>query len=124
MESKSTCSPRSRRPTGAARTRSVVALAGALLFTSLFVDVGVARAEYPEGWVDPDFERIGACIGVCGSAILLKGALAKYSFGSSCLGCLYSLAKEFNEWANSVDYKCTTGTLGMPCGDDRVREAY
>lgn len=124
MESKGTSSPRDRRPTGATRHRSVVALAAALLFTSLFVDVGVARAEYPEGWIDPDLEQIGGCIGVCGSAILLKGALAKYGFGSSCLGCIYSLAKEFDEWASTVDYTCTTGTLGMPCGDDRVWEDY
>ncbi|MFN2384444.1 MAG: hypothetical protein ABR559_09325 [Gemmatimonadota bacterium] len=122
MESKSTSSPRSRRRAGAGRPRSVVALAAALLVTSLFVDVGVARAEYPEGWVDPDLERLGSCIGMCGSAFLLKGALAKYGFGASCLGCLYGLAKEFNDWAGSVDYNCVTGVLGMPCGDDRVRE--
>ena len=42
------------------RGRTLVALAAALLFFSLFVDVGVARAEYPAGWVDPTVGEAGA----------------------------------------------------------------
>ena len=66
MESKSTNASRARPRAGGPRSGSVLALAAALLVTSLFVDVGVARAEYPEGWVDPDLERLGpasACAG-------------------------------------------------------------
>ena len=59
MESKS---PRTRvaKSRSAARRSSVLALATALLFTSLFVDVGIARAEYPAGWEDPDLGELGS----------------------------------------------------------------
>ena len=124
MGSKNPSHPGGPRRSGAAPHRSVVILAAALLFTSLFVDVGVARAEYPEGWADPDFSELGGCIGVCGSAILLKGPIAKYGFGASCLGCLWNLAVEFNDYINTIreDGDCYTGMLGMPC--DGTREWY
>ena len=53
MESK-TSRTRVAKSRSAARRTSILALAAALLFTSLFVDVGVARAEYPAGYEDPD----------------------------------------------------------------------
>jgi hypothetical protein len=100
----------------------VVALAAAILFTSLFVDVGVARAEYPAGWEDPDLMSIGACIGYCGAAFTVKGVLAKYGFGSSCLGCVINLFGEINDWIQASDPgNCYTGVLGQPCGG---REEY
>ncbi len=102
---------------GTIRHRSVVALAAALLFISLFVDVGVARAAYPAGWEDPDLMQIGACIGYCGTAFASKGALAKYAFGSSCLGCVIKLFGEINDWMQATDPgNCYTGVLGQPCG--------
>lgn len=102
--------------------RFVVALAAAFLFTSLFVDVGIARAEYPAGWEDPDLMEIGACIGYCGTAFASKGALAKYAFGASCLGCVIKLFGEINDWMQTVEPgNCYTGVLGQPCGG---REYY
>lgn len=116
MESKCTRSRRTRRRTGAARPRSVVALAAALLFTSLFVDVGVARAEYPEGWNDPDLGEIGACLITCGAFWTSKGPVAKYGLAAGCIGCAWRLFGEVNEWMNSLDGNCYTGVLGQPCG--------
>jgi hypothetical protein len=112
------------RRTGVTRRPSVVALAAALLFATLFVDVGVAHAEYPAGWEDPDLAVLGACVGTCGSLILMKGAVAKYSFGAGCLACVWQIAVELNDYFNSINEvgDCYTGMLGMPC--DGTREWY
>jgi hypothetical protein len=98
-----------------ATRRSVVAAAALLLITSLFVDVGVARAEYPAGWEDPDLMDIGACIGYCGTAFVSKGRLPKYSFGASCLGCIWKLFGDLYTWTQDIESDCYTGVLGQPC---------
>ncbi len=116
MELKSTSSPRRRRRAGAARPRSVVALAAALLVTSLFVDVGVARAEYPEGWEDPDLGEIGACIITCGAFWTAKGPVSKYGLAAGCMGCAWKLFGEINDWMQAAEGNCYTGVLGQPCG--------
>lgn len=117
METHTTSRAADRRRTGPARRRPAVALAAALLFTSLFVDVGIARAEYPEGWQeDPDLQEIGACLGTCGSLFLVKGQLFKFAVGASCLGCLWSIAVDINEVLRDAEYDCFTGMLGQPCG--------
>jgi len=116
MEPKTSSTRGVPRHAGGARRRSVVALAAALLFASLFVDVGIARAEYPEGWQeDPDLQAVGACLGTCGSLFLVKGQLFKYAVGASCLGCLWDLAVDLNGLLGDVEVGCTTGMLGQPC---------
>lgn len=95
--------------------RPVVAAAALLLFASLFVDVGVARAEYPAGWEDPDLVDIGACLGYCGTAFISKGRLPKYSFGASCLGCIWKLFGDLYAWTQEMEMDCYTGVLGQPC---------
>ncbi|HJR53139.1 MAG TPA: hypothetical protein VJ982_05440 [Gemmatimonadota bacterium] len=100
-----------------ARRTSTLALAAALLFTSLFVDVGVARAEYAAGWDSDVLMDVGGCIGYCGTFFISKTALAKYGFGASCLGCVIKLFGELNDWAVATDPgNCFTGVLGQPCG--------
>ena len=117
MEYQTTSRAPDRRHIGLARRRSVVAAAAAILFASLLVDVGIARAEYPEGWEqDPDLQEIGACLGTCGSLFLVKGQLFKYAVGASCLGCLWSIAVDLNGLLRDVEYDCFTGQLGEPCG--------
>lgn len=117
MESHSTSSPRGRRRAGPASPGSVVAIAAALLFISLFVDVGVARAEYPEGWESPDLGEIGACLITCGAFWTSKGPIAKYGLGAGCIGCAWKLFGEVNDWMMSLDPgNCYTGVLGQPCG--------
>ena len=97
------------------RRRALVAGAALLLVLSLFVDVGVARAEYPAGWEDPDLMEIGACVGYCGTAWISKSAFAKYSFTASCIGCIWKLFGELYSWTQTVDSQCYTGVLGQPC---------
>lgn len=116
MESRTSSPAADRRRGGAARRHSVVALAAMLLFASLFVDVGIARAEYPEGWQrDPDLQALGACLGTCGSLFIIKGQLFKYAVGASCLGCLWDLAIDLNGMLREIDVNCFTGMLGQPC---------
>lgn len=117
MESK-TPSTRVAESRSAARRSSVLALAGALLFTSLFVDVGVARAEYPAGWEDPDLGDLGGCVITCASFFLSKGPAAmRYGLAGTCLNCAWDQFLEINDWmqANSDPADCWTGTLGNPC---------
>ena len=118
MESTNPTPRRTTSSVSEARRTSALALAAALLFTSLFVDVGMARAEYPQGWEDPDILLdIGGCIGYCGTFFISKTALAKYGFGASCLGCVIKLFGELNDWAVATDPgNCYTGVLGQPCG--------
>lgn len=117
MEDETTRRALDGRRGGLASRRSRIALAAVLLCASLFVDVGIARAEYPEGWEqDPDLQEIGACIGTCGSLFLVKGQLFKFAVGASCLGCLWSIAVDINGLLRDVEYDCFTGQLGEPCG--------
>ncbi len=117
MESTNTTPRRTPSGVSQARRTSTLALAAALLFTSFFVDVGVARAEYPAGWEDPDILKdVGGCIGYCGTFFISKTALAKYGFGASCLGCVIKLFGELNDWAVATEANCYTGVLGQPCG--------
>ena len=117
MEAKS---PRTRdtKRCSARRRGSVLALAAALLFTSLFVDVGVARAEYPIGWEDPDLGDLGGCVITCAGFFTAKTVALKYGLGAQCLGCAWDQFKEINDWmvANSDPEDCWTGVLGNPCG--------
>jgi hypothetical protein len=108
-----------RRTASRGRPRVALVLASALLVTSLFVDVGVARAEYPVGWQDPDLGKLGTCIGTCGSLFVVKSnQLFKYAAGLSCLGCLWDLAVEINGYVNELEPDCWTGQLGLPCGGE------
>lgn len=110
-------SPITRRSSAPDSSRRPALVVGAalLLVLSLFVDVGVARAEYPAGWEDPDLMDIGACIGYCGTAWISKSAFAKYSFTASCIGCIWKFFGALNSWAETVDSQCYTGILGQPC---------
>jgi len=109
-------SPAADRRRGAvARRHSAVALAVALLFTSLFVDVGIARAEYPAGWEGPDLQEVGACLGTCGSLFVVKGQLFRYAVSLSCIGCLWDLAIDINSVMQDWEVDCWTGVLGQPC---------
>ncbi|HET6361012.1 MAG TPA: hypothetical protein VFH11_03040 [Gemmatimonadota bacterium] len=117
MESKSPNTPVAKS-CSAARRSSVLALAAALLFTSLFVDVGVARAEYPIGWEDPDLGEIGSCIITCASFFASKGSAAiRYGLAGSCLSCAWDRFVEINDWIQMNDdgSYCYTGMLGNPC---------
>ena len=98
------------------RGRTVVALAAALLFFSLFVDVGVARAEYPAGWVDPTVGEAGACLITCGAFFTAKGPVLKYGVGAGCIQCAYSLFGEINDWMERVDpgTTCVSGITVQP----------
>jgi hypothetical protein len=117
MGSKNPSQPRSSRHSDAIRRRSVVALAAALLFTSLFVDVGVARAEYPAGWEDPSLGEVGACLITCGAFWTSSGPIAKYGLAAGCIGCAWKLFGEVNDWMMAFDPgNCYTGILGQPCG--------
>ena len=97
------------------RPSTLVVGAALLLVLSLLVDVGVARAEYPAGWEDPDLMDVGACIGYCGTAWISKSAFAKYSFTASCIGCIWKLFGELYNWTQTTDSQCYTGILGQPC---------
>jgi hypothetical protein len=116
MESK-TPSTRVAERCSATRRSSVLALAAALLFTSLFVDVGVARAEYPAGWEDPDLGELGGCIITCASFFISKGPAAiRYGLAGTCLNCAWDQFLEINDWMQSNDgSNCYTGVLGSPC---------
>ncbi|HEY7471233.1 MAG TPA: hypothetical protein VIE68_02700 [Gemmatimonadota bacterium] len=117
MESK-TPSARVATSRGARRRGSALALAGALLFASLFVDVGVARAEYPAGWEDPDLGELGACIITCASFFASKGSAAiRYGLAGTCLSCAWDQFLEINDWMqkNGDGSDCYTGVLGNPC---------
>ena len=111
----------SNRPVGrraGIRGRAMVALAATLLFFSLFVDVGVARAAYPEGWIDPTVGEAGACLITCGAFFTAKGPVLKYGLGAGCIQCVYSLFGEINDWMEEVDpgTTCVSGITGQPCG--------
>ncbi len=102
----------------ARRRSSVLALAAALLFTSLFVDVGVARAEYPVGWEDPDLGELAGCVITCASFFTAKGpAATRYGLAGTCLSCAWDQFLEINDWmeANSDASTCWTGVMGNPC---------
>ena len=102
----------------AARRSSVLALAAALLFTSLFVDVGVARAEYPAGWEDPDLGELAGCIITCATFFGFKGSSAlRYGQAGACISCAWDRFLEINEWMQQNDdgSACYTGVLGNPC---------
>ena len=115
MESK-TPSAQASKGCSATRRSSVLALAVALLFTSLFVDVGVARAEYPAGW-DPDIGDMGGCVITCVGFFSAKTVALKYGLGAQCLSCAWENFKEINDWMQTVDPgNCYTGVLGQPCG--------
>jgi hypothetical protein len=107
----------------AARRTSALALAAALLFTSLFVDVGVARAEYPAGWEDPDLGELGACVITCAGFFSAKTAALKYGLGAACLSCAWNQFLEINDWMQTVDGEtCYTGVLGNPCSGPEYPE--
>ena len=117
MESKT---PRTRAANScsARRRGSVLALAAALMFTSLFVDVGVARAEYPAGWEDPDLKELSGCVITCASFFISKGPAAiRYGLAGTCLSCAWDQFLEINDWmqANDDGSTCYTGVLGNPC---------
>ena len=117
MESK-TSSTSTGKSCGAARRSSVLALAAALLFTSLFVDVGIARAEYPAGWEDPDLGEIAGCVITCASFFAAKGpAAVRYGLAGTCLSCAWKNFQEINDWMQKNDdgSSCYTGQLGNPC---------
>jgi hypothetical protein len=117
MEPK-TPSARVAKSRGAMRRSSALALAGAVLFASLFVDVGVARAEYPAGWVDPDLGEVAACIVTCASFFASKGSAAvKYGLAGTCASCAWNQFIEINDWIqkNYDGSDCYTGILGNPC---------
>ena len=119
MEAKTPSSPVARSR-GAARRSSVIALAGALLAASLFVDVGVARAEYPEGWQDPDLKNLSTCLITCATFFISKGPAAiRYGLAGTCASCAWDQFLEINDWmqANSDPADCWTGVLGNPCSD-------
>ena len=103
---------------GPARRTSVLALAAALLFTSLFVDVGVARAEYPVSWEDPDLGELAGCVITCASFFGSKGTAAiRYGLAGQCLSCAWDQFVEINDWMQQNDDGsiCYTGVLGNPC---------
>ena len=115
MESK-TSSNSKGTSCSSARRSSVLALATALLFTSLFVDVGIARAEYAAGW-DPDIGDMGGCVITCAGFFSAKTVALKYGLGAQCLSCAWENLKEINDWMQTVDPEnCYTGVLGQPCG--------
>jgi hypothetical protein len=117
MESKTPSTPAARSCSAARRT-SVLALAAALLFTSLFVDVGVARAEYPAGWQDPDLGDLAGCVITCASFSGSKGTAAiRYGLAGQCLSCAWDQFVEINDWMQQNDdgSTCYTGVLGNPC---------
>ena len=117
MESK-TPSTRVMKRRGATRRSSVLALAAALLFSSLFVDVGVARAEYPAGWEDPDLGDLAGCVITCASFFGSKGTAAiRYGLAGQCLSCAWDQFVEINDWIQTNDdgSSCYTGVLGNPC---------
>jgi hypothetical protein len=102
----------------AARRSSILALAAALLFTSLFVDVGIARAEYPAGYQDPDLGDLAGCVVTCASFFGSKGTAAiRYGMLGQCLSCAWDQFMEINEWMQKNDdgSTCYTGVLGNPC---------
>jgi hypothetical protein len=102
----------------ALRRSSALALAAAFLFTSLFVDVGVARAEYPAGWEDPDLGELAGCIITCATFFTAKGPSAiRYGQAGTCLSCAWDQFLEINDWMQKNDdgSTCYTGVLGNPC---------
>lgn len=117
MESK-VSSTRTGKSCRAARRSSVLALAAALLFTSLFVDVGIARAEYPAGWKDPGLGELAGCVITCASFFAAKGSAAvRYGMAGTCLSCAWDQFLEINDWMQKNDdgATCYTGVLGNPC---------
>lgn len=117
MESKSPSIQAANR-CSAKRRGTVLALAAALLFSSLLVDVGVARAEYPAGWEDPDLGELGGCVITCASFFLSKGPAAiRYGLAGTCLNCAWNQFLEINDWmqVNADQADCWTGVMGNPC---------
>ena len=119
MESK-TPSARASKGFSATRRSSVLALAAALLFTSLFVDVGVARAEYPAGWEDPDSGNMGGCVITCVAFFISPrtGGASKYGLAGPVpelrVGELQG--DQRLDAGESTRRNCCTGVLGQPCG--------
>jgi hypothetical protein len=117
MESKTSSRP-GTSSRGAARRTSVLALAAALLFTSLFVDVNIARAEYPAGWEDPGLKELAGCVITCATFFTAKGPAAiRYGLAGTCLSCAWDQFLEINDWMQKNDdgSTCYTGVLGSPC---------
>jgi hypothetical protein len=117
MEPNASCTPLASN-LRASRRISALALAAAILFTSLFVDVGIARAEYPAGWNDPDLGEMAGCIVTCASFFASKGSAAiRYGLAGSCVSCAWDQFVEINDWieTNYDGSSCYTGVLGNPC---------
>ena len=117
MLCRSSSSPEGRNSGFCDRRHAVIAIAVTFLFFSLFVDVGVARAEYPAGWEDPTVGEIGACLIACGAFFTAKTPIAKYGLGAGCIQCAYELYGEINDWIERVDpgTTCVSGITGQPC---------